>query len=57
MATIAQLRTDYTARLNALATVHGENTNLSDLEQSEVSSQMDEVVETWNPNLPPRPTS
>lgn len=57
MSTIASLRAAMTDELNAQAAVHGENTELSSIGKNDVSYGVDNINETWNDTLPPRPKS
>lgn len=57
MATIASLRSSIIAELNAQAATMGENATLTTTQQNTVSRAVDAKNETWNPNLPTRPTS
>jgi len=55
MATIASIRADLNAELDAKASEYGENTYLEETPLNEVSYGIDSVNETNNPNLPERP--
>lgn len=55
MATIASIRADLNAELDAKASEYGENTFLDETDLNEVSYGIDSVNETNNPNLPERP--
>lgn len=57
MATIASIRAEIENKLNLLANDLGENTALSESQLATVSAGIDEVNETVNPNLPPRPNA
>jgi len=57
--TIKQLKDAMLDKFDALIASYGENTDLSNNQDgiNEVSKGVDEVNETWNPNLPKRPGS
>lgn len=55
MAKISDFRNDLIAELDALALQYGENTELTPEQTNIVSSKIDDVNETHNPNLPARP--
>ena len=55
MATIAEMRTAVNAALDVQAGELGETTELDQESLDLVSYGVDEVNETVNPNLPPRP--
>lgn len=55
--TISAIRAELENKLNLLANDLGENTALSESQLATVSAGIDEVNETVNPNLPPRPNA
>jgi hypothetical protein len=54
---ISELRAAIIEALDAKALTYGEETELTESEMNQVSYSVDDSNETWNPNLPPRPTN
>lgn len=57
MNNIAEIRASYNAMLDTLAASMGEETILIDSQKATIAEQADEITETVNPNLPPRPNA
>ena len=55
--TIAEIKTALNNKLSEVANELGENTTLTESQLETVSEAIDEVNETVNPNLPPRPNA
>lgn len=57
MDTIEQIRAAYNLMLDTLAASMGETTMLNGSQKATIAEQADEITETVNPNLPPRPNA
>jgi len=57
MPTLQDLKTALETKMTSLEAAFDLNTELSASELDYVTGQIDQVVETVNPNAPPRPTN
>lgn len=57
MAKLADLETALQSKIAYLKNIYNENQDLSQEHMDICSAEIDMANETWNPNLPPRPTN
>lgn len=57
MSKLADLETAVLAKIAYLKNIYDEEDDLNQTDMNICSTELDMANETWNPNLPPRPTN